>query len=55
MRDAVAKEIDRCLKENDRRRGTGKGLASEYSLDGCHPTKAAYSVMEGIVLPLIEK
>ena len=23
MRDAVAKEIDRCLKENDRRRGNG--------------------------------
>ena len=35
--------------------GSGKGLASEYSLDGCHPTKAAYSVMEGIVLPLMEK
>ena len=33
---------------------SNKGLKSEYSLDGCHPTKAAYTVMEGIVKPLLE-
>ncbi len=34
--------------------GSTKGLKSEYSLDGCHPTKAGYSVMESIVLPLLQ-
>lgn len=33
---------------------SSKGLASAYSLDGCHPTKAGYTVMEGIVQPLLQ-
>ncbi|MBR4809859.1 MAG: hypothetical protein IK031_06240 [Bacteroidales bacterium] len=32
-----------------------KGLKNEYSLDGCHPTKAGYTAMEGVVLPLLTK
>ena len=33
--------------------GTG-GLADAYNIDGCHPSKAGYTVMEGIVLPLLQ-
>ncbi len=32
--------------------GTG-GMADAYNIDGCHPSKAGYTVMENIVLPLI--
>ncbi|MBR6346655.1 MAG: hypothetical protein IKR69_04625 [Bacteroidales bacterium] len=32
--------------------GSG-GLADAYNIDGCHPSKAGYSVMESIVLPLL--
>ena len=32
-----------------------KGLPSEYSSDGCHPNQAGYSIMEGIILPILKK
>lgn len=33
--------------------GTG-GMADAYNIDGCHPSKAGYTVMENIVLPLLQ-
>ncbi|MBP5719748.1 MAG: hypothetical protein J6W82_01625 [Bacteroidales bacterium] len=33
--------------------GNNGGLADAYNIDGCHPSQAGYTVMEGIVLPLI--
>ena len=30
------------------------GLPGEYTIDGCHPSKTAYTLMEGIIKPVIE-
>lgn len=30
------------------------GLPEEYTIDGCHPSKTAYTLMEGIIKPVIE-
>lgn len=34
---------------------SNKGLPSQYSSDGCHPNQAGYTVMEGLVLPVLKK
>lgn len=31
------------------------GLPSSYSSDGTHPNKAAYTIMEGIILPILQE
>lgn len=30
------------------------GLPEEYTIDGCHPSKAGYTVMEAIIKPVVE-
>jgi len=30
------------------------GLSSQYTNDGCHPNKDGYTVMEGIILPILK-
>lgn len=35
--------------------GNENGLPAEYSGDGVHPTAAAYSIMEGLILPALGK
>ena len=32
---------------------SNKGLPSQYSSDGCHPNQAGYTVMEGLILPVL--
>ena len=32
---------------------SNKGLPSKYSSDGCHPNQDGYTVMEGLVLPVL--
>ena len=32
---------------------SNKGLPSQYSSDGCHPNQDGYTVMEGLVLPVL--
>ena len=34
---------------------SNKGLPSQYSSDGCHPNQVGYTVMEGLVLPVLKK
>ena len=33
---------------------SNKGLPSEYSSDGCHPNQAGYTVMENLILPVLQ-
>ena len=32
---------------------SNKGLPSQYSSDGCHPNQAGYTIMEGLILPVL--
>ena len=32
---------------------SNKGLPSQYSSDGCHPNQVGYTVMEGLILPVL--
>ena len=32
-----------------------RGLKAEYTSDRCHPNKAGYAVMEGVVKPVIDR
>jgi lysophospholipase L1-like esterase len=32
---------------------SNKGLPSQYSSDGCHPNQDGYTVMEGLILPVL--
>lgn len=32
----------------------GNGLPSQYTSDGCHPNQDGYTVMEGIILPILK-
>ena len=34
---------------------SNKGLPSQYSSDGCHPNQAAYTIMENLILPILQK
>ena len=33
---------------------SNKGLPSQYSSDGCHPNQAGYTVMENLILPVLQ-